>query len=41
MQEAAAFLKRRAGVEDEYGKSMQKLARQAANEYATSEAKAG
>ncbi|KAI0832078.1 hypothetical protein BC628DRAFT_1311246 [Trametes gibbosa] len=40
-REAAAFLKRRAGVEDEYGKAMQKLARQAANEYATSEAKAG
>ncbi|KAH9852173.1 GTPase activating protein [Lenzites betulinus] len=40
-REAASFLKRRAGIEDEYGKSMQKLARQAANEYATSEAKAG
>ncbi|KAI0642328.1 GTPase activating protein [Trametes meyenii] len=40
-REAAAFLKRRAGVEDEYGRAMQKLARQAANEYATSEAKAG
>ncbi|KAI0773218.1 GTPase activating protein [Trametes elegans] len=40
-REAAVFLKRRASVEDEYGKSMQKLARQAANEYATSEAKAG
>ncbi|KAI0675918.1 GTPase activating protein [Trametes maxima] len=40
-REAATFLKRRAGVEDEYGRAMQKLARQATNEYATSEAKAG
>ena len=41
LQEAAAFLKRRAGLEDEYGKGLQKLARSTSAEYAQHEGKAG
>ncbi len=40
-QEAAAFLKRRAALEDEYGKGLQKLARSTSAEYAQHEGKAG
>ena len=41
MQEAAAFLRKRAVLEDEYGKQMQKLSRASSTEYATTEGKAG
>ncbi|KAI0709675.1 GTPase activating protein [Cerioporus squamosus] len=40
-REAAAFLKRRAALEDEYGKGLQKLARSTSAEYAQHEGKAG
>ena len=40
-QEAAAFLRKRAVLEDEYGKQMQKLSRASSTEYATTEGKAG
>ncbi|KAI0793754.1 GTPase activating protein [Fomes fomentarius] len=40
-REAAAFLKRRAALEDEYGKGLQKLARTTSAEYAQHEGKAG
>ncbi|KAI1788132.1 GTPase activating protein [Ganoderma leucocontextum] len=40
-KEAAAFLKRRAALEDEYGKQMQKLARSTSAEYGASDGKAG
>ncbi|EJF59372.1 GTPase activating protein [Dichomitus squalens LYAD-421 SS1] len=40
-KEAASFLKKRAGLEDEYGRQMQKLARSTASEYATTDGKAG
>nr|VWO96468.1 Uncharacterized protein [Ganoderma boninense] len=39
--EAAAFLKKRAALEDEYGKQMQKLARSTSTEYAVVDGKAG
>ncbi|PIL25298.1 transporter [Ganoderma sinense ZZ0214-1] len=39
--EAAAFLKKRAALEDEYGKQMQKLARSSSAEYAAADGKAG
>ncbi|KAI0741304.1 GTPase activating protein [Daedaleopsis nitida] len=40
-REAASFLKRRAALEDEYGKGLQKLARTTSVEYAQHEGKAG
>ena len=40
-REAAVFLKDHALREDEYGRSMQKLARTAATDYAAAEGKAG
>ena len=40
-QEAAVFLKKRAALEDEYGKGLQKLARATSAEYAQHEGKAG
>ncbi|KAM5544270.1 hypothetical protein V8D89_001930 [Ganoderma adspersum] len=39
--EAAAFLKKRSALEDEYGKQMQKLARSTSAEYAAADGKAG
>ncbi|KAL1733329.1 Rho GTPase activation protein [Schizophyllum commune] len=40
-REAAVFLKKRASIEEEYGKGMQKLARATSESYATNEGKAG
>lgn len=40
-KEAAAFLKRRSALEDEYGKQMQKLARSTTTDYAVADGKAG
>lgn len=40
-QEAAAFLKKRASIEEEYGKSLQKLSRSTADTYSMSDGKAG
>ena len=40
-QEASAFLKRRATLEEEYGRGMQKLAKQSSEVYATNDGKAG
>ncbi|KAI0730966.1 GTPase activating protein [Earliella scabrosa] len=40
-REAAVFLKKRAALEDEYGKGLQKLARATSAEYAQHEGKAG
>lgn len=41
LQEAQVFLKKRAVLEDEYGKGLQKLARQTSEVYAMSDGKAG
>jgi len=41
LQEASAFFKRRAMLEDEYGRNLQKLARSTSELYAMSEGKAG
>jgi hypothetical protein len=41
MQEASTFLKHRAKIEEDYGRSLQKLARTTAELYSTSEGKAG
>lgn len=40
-QEASAFFKKRATIEDEYGKQMQKLARTTSEVYALNDGKAG
>ncbi|KAK1222134.1 Rho GTPase-activating protein [Marasmius sp. AFHP31] len=40
-REASVFLKKRAAIEEEYGKSMQKLARSTAEVYAMNDGKAG
>ena len=40
-QEAATFLKKRAALEDEYTKSLSKLARTSSADYATVDGKAG
>jgi Rho GTPase-activating protein RGD1 len=40
-QEASVFLKKRAILEEEYGKSMQKLARTSSDVYAMNDGKAG
>lgn len=41
LQEASVFFKKRAMLEDEYGRNMQKLARSTSELYAMSEGKAG
>jgi len=41
LQEASVFFKKRATLEDEYGRNLQKLARSTAELYAMSEGKAG
>ena len=41
LQEASIFFKKRATLEEEYGKGLQKLARATTETYATSEGKAG
>ena len=40
-QEASVFLKKRATLEEEYGRGLQKLARQTSEVYAMSDGKAG
>jgi hypothetical protein len=40
-QEASIFFKKRAALEEEYGKGLQKLARATTETYATGEGKAG
>lgn len=40
-QEASIFFKKRALIEEEYGKTMQKLARSTAEVYALNDGKAG
>lgn len=40
-QEASAFFKKRAIIEDEYGKQLQKLARTTSEVYALNDGKAG
>ena len=40
-QEASAFFKKRALMEEEYGKNLQKLARSTAEVYAINDGKAG
>ncbi|EPQ56726.1 RhoGAP-domain-containing protein [Gloeophyllum trabeum ATCC 11539] len=40
-KEAATFLRKRAAIEEEYGRNMQKLARTSSDVYATADAKAG
>lgn len=40
-QEASVFLKKRAILEEEYGKSMQKLARTSSDVYSMNDGKAG
>ena len=41
LQEASIFLKKRAQLEDEYGKNLSKLARQSSEVYAMTDGKAG
>lgn len=40
-QEVAAFLKKRASMEEDYGRTLQKLARNTAEAYGAHDAKAG
>jgi hypothetical protein len=40
-QEASVFLKKRAAIEEEYGKNMHKLARMTADMYGMTDGKAG
>lgn len=40
-QEASVFLKKRAAIEEEYGKNMHKLARMTADIYGMTDGKAG
>lgn len=41
LQEAASFFKKRATIEDDYGKTLQKIARTTSDTYAMSDGKAG
>lgn len=40
-QEASAFFKKRAAIEDEYGRNLQKIARTTSETYAMNDGKAG
>lgn len=40
-QEASAFFKKRAAIEDEYGRNLQKIARATSETYAMNDGKAG
>lgn len=40
-QEASTFFKKRAGIEEDYGKTLQKLARSSSDAYAVGDGKAG
>ena len=40
-QEASAFFKKRASLEDDYGRGLQKLARMSSEIYSTNDGKAG